>query len=155
MCIYITLYIETDLLPADRVHRLRWERNCWCFIFRGSCWFPKERKNQRLVDKARCRWGENEILFSRRVDWDTCLHAQAQHTKEETGHGPTECPSILSYMVASHGVPRLQTILFCFDYIWSALYRLPIRCIWGVCALLLPILDHVCIACFKYSAARC
>ena len=73
------------------------------------------------MDKARCT--ENEILFSRRVDWDMLACTTYKEREVAMGHGPTECHSILSYMVASHGVPRLQTSLFCFDYIWFALYR--------------------------------
>ena len=91
--------------------------------FQRFCCLPKERNNQRFRG---CWWtrlaAQRMKFYSRDGSIGTCLHAQ--HTKRERdGHGPTECHSILSYMVASHGVPRLQTSLFCFDYIWFALYR--------------------------------
>ena len=75
----------------------------------------REKESEVADDKARCR--ENEILFSRPVDWDMLACTTYKEREVAMGHGPTECHSILSYMVASHGVPRLQTSLFCFDYI--------------------------------------
>ena len=80
--------------------------------FQRFCWLPKERKNQRLVG-GQGSW--NSIRGGSIILGHVRMHA-AQHTKRERErcghHGPTECRSILSYKIANHGVPRLQTSLF-------------------------------------------